>query len=115
MANPNNNLDITKTLGIGGKRSRVGRLARFLFWCILLAALVAGGLVWRSRNQVDSVKYETQQAQRGNLVVTVSATENSGVYPCLTIIGTTTEPKEETSATAEPEIPPKNMESRQLT
>lgn len=74
MANPNNNLDITKTLGIGGKRSRIGRLARFLFWCIFVAALVAGGLVWRSRNHVDSVKYDTQQVQRGNLVVTVSAT-----------------------------------------
>ena len=33
----------------------------------------------------------------------------------MTIIGTTTEPSELTSATAEPEMPPKNMLSRQLT
>ena len=31
------------------------------------------------------------------------------------MVGITMEPREETSATAEPEIPPKNMESRQFT
>ena len=48
-------------------------------------------------------------------VVTVRPTVNSLSYPCLTIIGMTTEPSDDTSATAEPEIPPKNMESRQFT
>lgn len=47
--------------------------------------------------------------------VTVTATEKSLSYPESVIMGMRMEPMEDVSATAEPEIPPKNMEARIFT
>ena len=47
-------------------------------------------------------------------VVTVSAIAKLFVYPLRSMAGIMIEPREETSATAEPEMPPKNMLSTQL-
>lgn len=49
------------------------------------------------------------------LLVTVTATEKSASYPSLTIIGISIAPIEETSATAEPLIPPKSIEAMMFT
>lgn len=46
---------------------------------------------------------------------TVRAVANSLSYPFATIMGIMMGPVEEMSATADPETPPKNMESIQLT
>ena len=46
---------------------------------------------------------------------TVRAVANSRSYPFWTIIGIMIGPVEEMSATAEPDTPPKNIESMQLT
>jgi hypothetical protein len=48
-------------------------------------------------------------------LATVTAVEKSAGKPALTIIGISREPREETSATAEPEIPPKNILARIFT
>ena len=42
-------------------------------------------------------------------------TENSGSYPSFFIIGIRIEPMEETSATDDPDMPPKNIEARMFT
>ena len=47
-------------------------------------------------------------------VVTVSAIAKFFVYPFFSMAGIMIDPREETSATAEPEMPPKNMLSTQL-
>jgi hypothetical protein len=47
--------------------------------------------------------------------VTVIATEKSSSYPDFFIMGIITAPRDETSAMAEPEIPPKKVESRTFT
>lgn len=76
MASPKSkpDMDVAKTLGVGRKRTFFARLLRLLVWCTLLAALGGGGYYWMKRDTTASVTYETQPAERGDLVVTVSAT-----------------------------------------
>ncbi len=67
-------MDVAKTLGVDTPHSRMHRLRNFLLLFILLGALAAGGFFWTKNGQDTTVKYETKPVQRGNLVVTVSAT-----------------------------------------
>lgn len=76
MASPKDSsgIDVAKTLGVSRKRAFFSRLFKFLFWCLVLAALGGGAYVWLNRDTTASVSYETQPVEKGNLVVTVSAT-----------------------------------------
>jgi len=67
-------IEVAKTLGVSRKRAFVSRLFKFLFWCLVLAALGGGAYFWLNRDTTASVTYETQPVEKGNLVVTVSAT-----------------------------------------
>lgn len=66
--------DVAKTLGLDRSRSRMRRIRNFLLCIIAIAAASALGIRWFMRDNANAVSYETQQAQRGDLVVTVSAT-----------------------------------------
>lgn len=72
----NANTDIERNLGLD--RSADGRkhLKRLFMWGIpVLIAVVVLGL-WAGGNGADTVSFKTQPVQRGDLVVTVSATGN---------------------------------------
>ncbi|HNR33150.1 MAG TPA: biotin/lipoyl-binding protein, partial [Candidatus Hydrogenedentes bacterium] len=66
--------EVAKTLGLDRPRSRMRRLGKLLLWTIVVAALVAGGAYWLTRDETAVARYETQPVRRGDLVVTVSAT-----------------------------------------
>jgi len=74
MTTTNQQIDIEKTLGIRRKRSIFHRIFRFLLWCTFIALLGYGGFLWLNRDTTSSVSYETQAVERGNIVITVSAT-----------------------------------------
>lgn len=76
MPSPNTGpeIDVTKTLRVGRKHTFISRIFRLVFWCLVLAAIGGGIYYWLNRDTTTSVSYETQPAERGNLVVTVSAT-----------------------------------------
>lgn len=62
--------DVAKTLGVTGAKPR-----RRLWWLWLLVVFIAGLLLLPAlARKPQTVKYTTQPARRGNLVVTVSAT-----------------------------------------
>lgn len=76
MSSPNTSteIDIAKTLRVDRKRAFLSRLFRVLLWCLFLAALCGGVYFWLNRDTTSSVTYETQPVEKGNLVMTVSAT-----------------------------------------
>lgn len=74
MKTPNQNISIEKTLGIKRKRSIIFRIFRLLLWCLFLGLLGYGGFLWLNRDTTSTVSYETQPVERGNIVITVSAT-----------------------------------------
>jgi HlyD family secretion protein len=76
MTNPssNPNPDVAQTLGVGSRRSALSRVVRWLFFFVIVAACAAAGAYWLTLPKGESVRYVTQPAQRGDLVVTVSAT-----------------------------------------
>ncbi len=66
--------DVAKTLGVGKSTARNHHLKRWLFWAGLV---ITTGIAWMSlagQGSNHEVKYVTQPVQRGDLVVTVSAT-----------------------------------------
>lgn len=73
-SHPEQNTDVAKTLGLDKSRSNMHRLRNFLFFLLLIGAGIALVFHWRSNGAENTVKYETKQVQRGDLVVTVSAT-----------------------------------------
>ncbi len=73
-SNTEQKTDVAKTLGLDKSRSRMFRLSRFLLCIIAIAAAMAFGIPWLTRDKADSVRYETQPVRRGDLVITVSAT-----------------------------------------
>ena len=50
------------------------RLVRAVLWTALVLLIVFGAYAWLARDRSDRVQYRTEPAQRGNLVVTVTAT-----------------------------------------
>jgi HlyD family secretion protein len=71
---PNTESDIAKTLGVAQGSGRGRRLKRWLL-LVLLAVVLVGFFAWRKSSGGPSmVQYKTQEAQRGNLVVRVTAT-----------------------------------------
>ena len=76
QVNSENELDIAETLGISSSTGRARRLKRWIGWtmsALLIILIVAG---WLSGDGSDAVRYETQAAVRGDLIVTVTATGN---------------------------------------
>jgi len=66
---------IAQTLGVEATVKTARRLKRLFAVIVLVIALaVAAGIWWKSTANANAPKYETQSAQRGSLVVTVSAT-----------------------------------------
>ncbi len=67
--------DISRTLGTSPSLKRAKRLKRLLLAAVLTIAALGVLIAWRkSAENAKFPKYETQKAQRGNLVVSVTAT-----------------------------------------
>lgn len=70
--NPDN--DISQTLGVDQSSDRKKRLKRWFILSLLTIAVVTGTVVWMGTKKSNSMQYQTQKAQRGDLTVTVTAT-----------------------------------------
>ncbi|MGE5294547.1 MAG: efflux RND transporter periplasmic adaptor subunit [Solirubrobacterales bacterium] len=66
--------DISKTLGVGRGSGRSRRLRRWLFLIVLIVVLLGVLALRKGSGQSGVVQYKTEEAQRGNLVVLVTAT-----------------------------------------
>lgn len=67
--------DIIKTLGVEQSSGRRRRPGRWLVIVILVLILTAALLIWWRRSEnANAPQYKTQQADRGNIIVTVTAT-----------------------------------------
>lgn len=73
-SNAERSADVAKVLGLDRSGSRPRRLRRFLLFVVVVAVAVASGIFWETRGKTNAIAYETQPAQRGDLVVSVSAT-----------------------------------------
>jgi len=75
-SNINSESNISQTLGIDQSQNHRKHLKRWLI--IALLAIVGGtsAVVWKKVERSDSMQYQTQKVQRGNLTVTVTATGN---------------------------------------
>jgi HlyD family secretion protein len=67
-------MNVARTLGIDGKRSRFRRALKWLTAVAVIAGMVFAAKSWTARNKTNGVQYQTQPISRGDLVVTVSAT-----------------------------------------
>ena len=71
----NTEVDIARTLGTDPSSGRSKRLKRLLITAILLTAVAAVAITWlRASKNGKSPQYETREARRGSLTVTVTAT-----------------------------------------
>lgn len=75
-SNINSESNISRTLGIDQSQNHRKHLKRWLI--IALLAIVGGtsAVVWKMVEGSDSMQYQTQKVQRGNLTMTVTATGN---------------------------------------
>jgi len=75
-SNINSESDISRTLGIDQSQNHRKHLKQWLI--IALLAIVGGtsAVVWKGVEGSDSMQYQTQKVQRGNLTMTVTATGN---------------------------------------
>lgn len=73
-SNSEQNAGVVKILGLDKARSTRHRLRKMLLLILIIAVAMGLGTHWYVRGKSASVAYETQAVQRGNLVVTVSAT-----------------------------------------
>ena len=67
--------DITKILENGGK-GPAGSARRWIAWAVLAPAAVLAVFVWGFSGGKEQVTYRFEEARRGDLTVTVSATGN---------------------------------------
>ncbi|OPX39345.1 MAG: efflux transporter periplasmic adaptor subunit [Desulfobacteraceae bacterium 4484_190.1] len=70
------NIDIARTLGLDHSSVRSKRLKRLLFWAIPALLMIITASYFLIRNGANTVKYKTQEAQRDNLTIMVTATGN---------------------------------------
>jgi len=70
----NPELNIDQTLGIDQSSDRKKRLKRWLIVALLAIAGVTIAVVWKGTKKSNSIQYQTQIVQRGDLTVTVTAT-----------------------------------------
>ena len=70
----NPELDIGQTLGIDQPSDRKKHLKRWLIVALLAMAGVTSAVVWKGTKNSNSMQYQTQKVQRGDLTVTVTAT-----------------------------------------
>ncbi|HPI92419.1 MAG TPA: efflux RND transporter periplasmic adaptor subunit [Deltaproteobacteria bacterium] len=68
--------DIGKTLGVDNAPGPRRLPVRKILWGVIAAVVIAGVVLWISQDKGQSYTYETQDASRGDLTVTVSATGN---------------------------------------
>jgi len=73
-SNANSDFDIGKTLGIDQSSNRKKRLKWWLIIVLLVIASVTGTVIWKGTKTSNSMQYLTQKVQRGDLIVTVTAT-----------------------------------------
>ncbi len=66
--------DITKTLGVAHTVSRTRRLIRWFIVILVVVGLIVFATMRKNAGSSNQTQYETQEAQRGNLVVLVTAT-----------------------------------------
>jgi HlyD family secretion protein len=67
--------DIAKTLEIGQSPGYGKRLKRwFIIALLVVATVIAAMIVWRTVDKSDKIQFKTQEVQRGNLTVIVTAT-----------------------------------------
>jgi HlyD family secretion protein len=66
--------EITKTLGVGHASNRGRRWNRWLLAILLLVGIAVVVIMRRNTNPSGTTQFETQKAQRGDLVVLVTAT-----------------------------------------
>jgi len=74
MGNTSPESDIARTLGATRSQGRRRRLKQLLVLLCLGTAAVSATAVWRATRTTNGPQYKTQEARRGNLTVTVSAT-----------------------------------------
>ena len=70
----NPELDMGQTLGIDQSSDRKKRLKRWLIVALLAIAGVTIAVVWKGTKKSNSIQYQIQKVQRGDLTVTVTAT-----------------------------------------
>jgi len=75
-AKPKSETDISRALGIDESSDSGRRIKRRAAWTATLVLAVLAGIIWFSKNGKETTEYKTQSAQRGDLVVKVSATGN---------------------------------------
>lgn len=71
----NSESDIAKTLEIDHSPGHGKRLKRwFVIALLLVATVIAAMIVWKTVDKSDKIQFKTQEVQRGNLTVIVTAT-----------------------------------------
>jgi HlyD family secretion protein len=75
-SNINSESNISQTLGIDQSKNHRKHLKRWLIIALLVIVVVTSAVVWKKVERSDSMQYQTQKVQRGNLTVTVTATGN---------------------------------------
>ncbi len=68
--------DITTTLGIDGSNVSRGRWLKWLLGLTIVLSVLGVFLLWQASDSTNGVQYKTQEARRGGLIITVSATGN---------------------------------------
>ncbi len=66
--------DAVEALGLQPRPSSLARFKRQLLWGLALIVVLAAGALWKSSRSNGPISYQTQQVQRGDLTVSVSAT-----------------------------------------
>jgi len=76
MTEQTSSKDVTETLGIDGSKSHWKRWWKWLIWISVALVILGAAVIWQSKHVTSNLQYKTQEARRGSLVITVSATGN---------------------------------------
>ena len=72
----NENNTVSQTLGLGKNKSLGQRIRRWVIVLVVIGAVLAGVYYKFNRPNLDTPQFKTQEAIRGDLTVTVTATGN---------------------------------------